>query len=96
MKGSKFSQDLVLLGLLTTFTVFVWTALEVYHTLNKPKPPTVPQEQLEILNPKIDSTVLDNLSKKQLFNAEELQNSINLSDIKPKPTKTASPSSTRR
>ncbi|MFZ5365753.1 MAG: hypothetical protein ACOZBZ_00485 [Patescibacteria group bacterium] len=86
MRGSRLSRDLFFVSILTAITVLTWIVLDTYRAFTKKDMPKVLQEQLEPLNPEIDTKVFDNLSKRKKFNKEELV----LPEISPTPEATRS------
>jgi hypothetical protein len=72
MKRSRLSRDILIILILTVITIFLWIGLEVVHILQNKDVPKVLQEQLEPLDPKIDTEVLNNLSAKNNYTKEDL------------------------
>ena len=72
MKQGYISRELALLGTFTAITVLTWLGFDIYRAFKKPIPPTVPVEQLEHLDPKLDTTVIEKLSGRMMFSREEL------------------------
>jgi hypothetical protein len=60
-------RDLLLVAVFTTLTIMLWVFFELVQT-TKTSTVTQPlQKAVAPLSPKIDTTVLDNLEKKQTF-----------------------------
>lgn len=72
MKKKKLDKNLMVLSLLSVITIFSWISLEVYHTLERPQPPSVPKEQLEPLDPKLTTEVVENLKQREIFSREDV------------------------
>lgn len=72
MKHQKFSQELLLMTILTVISIFTWISLDVYRAFIHPQVPKVSAAQLAPLNPKLDTKVLNDLSSKVNFNKEDL------------------------
>ena len=72
MRRSKISKDLFIVSILTVITALTWIAFDAYRAFAKKDTPRVLEEQLETLNPEIDTRTLDNLSKRKKFHIEEL------------------------
>lgn len=72
MKQSKISKDLLMLSILTLIAVSTWIILDTYRIIKGNALPTIVQNQLEPINPKIDQQILENLSQKTKINRETL------------------------
>lgn len=62
----------MLLGVLTLFTVLTWVAFDVYRAFRKATPPQIPKEQLEPLEPKLETSIINALTARPFFNKEDL------------------------
>lgn len=60
-----FSQEILIIAILTLTITSLWVYLSIYKTLkdNNEKPLLTPQET-KLLNPKLDSSVFDELKKR--------------------------------
>lgn len=97
-KKQTLNQDILILSILTLFTVLTWIAFDVLRTLRKPTVPEVLKEQLTPLNPNFDTETLESLKQKLSISEEEL-NSVpeNITIEFAKPTESPStPSGERR
>lgn len=81
MKSAKFSRTLLLLVILTVITVFTWLSVSVYLSFNKLESLNIPSSQLQPLNPKLETGVIDKLSKKDIL-ILETSNSTNSPSLK--------------
>lgn len=70
-KKQSISKDILILSVLTTIAVTIWIALDVYWAMQKSETPQVIKKQLEPLNPKLDTSILENLEKKDFFELSE-------------------------
>jgi len=64
MKKSKLPRDLFIVSLLTLITVFTWIVFDVYRAAKKIEIPEVLQRQIEPINPEINTSILEDLSKR--------------------------------
>ena len=67
MKRPKISRDLFFLSILTVITTLTWIILDTYRAFSKIEIPKVLQEQIEPLNPELESKVFEDLSKRLLI-----------------------------
>lgn len=65
MRKRKISRDILVLAVLTLITVATWTILDLHRIFSDKESISVPQEQLEPLNPELDDEVINQLSEKQ-------------------------------
>ena len=70
-KKQSVNKDILIFSILTTITVTVWIALDVYWAMQKSETPQIIKKQLEPLNPKLDTSALENLGKKDFFALSE-------------------------
>jgi len=73
MKKQSISKDFLILSILSTIVVAVWIAIDVFLALNKSEIPSVLKKQTEPLNPKIETSVLDELEKQNYHDWSEYQ-----------------------
>lgn len=71
MKKQTLPRDLKFLAILTLVTVFTWIMVDVYHAFRKATPPQVPAAQLEPLNPKLETGIIDSLIKRDFYTKED-------------------------
>ncbi len=69
---TKKNNDLLIFGLSSFLAVAVWVGFGVYKSLNKPSPPKVSAQDLANLDPKLDTTVLDELEARKSYSEEGL------------------------
>lgn len=86
MKRSKISRDLFFLSILTVITTLTWISLDAYRAFTKAEMPKVLQEQLEPLNPELETKITEDLSKRLKISEEILV----LPTITPTPEATVS------
>lgn len=67
MKTKGVSKDLFIISIITVVTVTVWLVLDIYLTYQKNETPQLVKKQMETLDPKLETSVLDDLEKKQSF-----------------------------
>lgn len=72
MKRNYFSRNLLVILILTAITIFVWIGIETYKILTNQEYPKVVQEQLEPLDPSIDTKIIEDLSNKKNYLKEDL------------------------
>lgn len=72
MRKNNFSRNFLVLLVFTAITLFVWIGTEVYQILTRQEYPKVLKEQLETLDPAIDTTIIDGLSSKNNYQKEDL------------------------
>jgi hypothetical protein len=65
MKTKGVSRDLFIISIITVVTVTVWLVLDIYLTYQKKETPQLIKKQMETLNPKLETSVLQELEKKQ-------------------------------
>jgi len=73
MKQSYFSRNLLVILILTAITIFVWIGIETYQILTRQEFPKVVKEQLEPLDPVIDTKIIEDLSNKKNYLKEDLE-----------------------
>ena len=71
-KKRQISRDVLILSISTFVTVLAWIAFDVYRALTKSTIPEVLQEQMRILDPRIDKTEIELLKKRLTISEEEL------------------------
>lgn len=71
-KQKTLNQDVLILSILTLFTVLTWIAFDVLKTFQKTTVPKVLEEQLAPLNPNFDTKTLEDLKQKLSISKEEL------------------------
>lgn len=71
-KQKTLNQDVLILSILTLFTVLTWIAFDVLKTFQKTTVPKVLEEQLAPLNPNFDTKTLEDLKQKLSISQEEL------------------------
>lgn len=67
MKEKKIGKDLFIISVITTITIAVWIAIDVYRVLNKSEVPPAARKQIEPLDPKLDTDVLDQLEQRGFY-----------------------------
>lgn len=67
MKSEGISKDLFIISIITTIAVTFWLVLDLYRNFQKSEVTQVVKKQTETLNPKLDTSVLDELEKKQSY-----------------------------
>lgn len=72
MKRNYFSRNLLLILILTSITIFVWIGIETYQILTRKDVPKVIKEQLEPLDPAIETQIIQDLSGKKNYIKEDL------------------------
>jgi hypothetical protein len=80
----KLGKEALILSIMTLLTVIAWIFFEVYRTLHKPIITQVTQKQMELLDPKINTTIIQSLKENLSFSDEEL-------NIVPTPTPIPAP-----
>lgn len=63
-RQQKIPRDLFLFSIMTVLTVFTWLTLDAYRSWKKKDLPEVLQQQIEPLNPQLDTQVLNSLSSR--------------------------------
>lgn len=71
IKKQSIDKDILIFSILTTITVTVWIVLDVYWAMQKTEIPQTIKNHLEPLNPKLDTSVLQNLENKDFFELSE-------------------------
>lgn len=71
MKKQTIGKDLLILSILTTISVAVWIAVDIYKALYKSDIPQVLKIQMEPLNPKLDTIILEQLESRKFFDLKE-------------------------
>lgn len=66
MKKKNYSQEILIISVLTLTITFLWLYLSVYQALHKSEKTIVEPKEIELLVPKLDQGVFDELKKKQL------------------------------
>lgn len=77
----KLGKDALILSIMTLLTVITWIFFEVYRTLHKQASTQITKKQMEPLDPKINTTIIQALKENLSFSNEEL-------NIVPTPTPT--------
>jgi len=77
----KLGKEALILAIMTLLTVLTWIFFEVYKTLHKTTIPQVTKEQMQPLDPKINTALIESLKSTLNFSEEEL-------NILPTPTPT--------
>lgn len=67
MKSEGINKDLFIISIITTIAVTFWLVLDLYRNFQKSEVTQVVKKQTEILNPKLDTSILDELEKKQSY-----------------------------
>lgn len=67
MNKNTTSKDLLITSIVTTVTVIVWVMIDLFLTFKPADVSSVLKKQMEPINPKLDTTTLDNLEKKSGF-----------------------------
>lgn len=73
MKKQSVDRDFLILAILSIIAVAVWIAADIYQALNKSEIPKVLQKQTEPLNPKIETSILEELEKQNYYDWGEYQ-----------------------
>lgn len=60
----NYSQTVLLISILSLTIAFLWIYLSVHFALKKTEKPTLTQEEIKILNPDLDESVFEELSKR--------------------------------
>lgn len=63
MKKNKL-PNIVILLILTTITLVCWISFSAYRVFTKEDTPTVAEELLKDINPKIDSNIITEISQR--------------------------------
>lgn len=71
MKKQTIGKDLLIISILTTISVAVWIAVDIYGALHKSDIPQVLKKQIEPLNPKLDTLILEQLESREFFDLKE-------------------------
>lgn len=83
----KLGKEALILSIMTLLTVTAWIFFEVYRTLHKSTITQVTKKQMEPLDPKINTTIIQSLKENLSFSDEEL-------NIVPMPTPIPTPTET--
>jgi hypothetical protein len=67
MKKEGIRKDLLIASIITVVTVIVWVMIDISLTFQKSSVSNVLVKQTQVLNPKLDIFVLDDLEKKHNF-----------------------------
>jgi len=67
MNKGGIGKDVFLASVVTTITVVVWVMIDLFLTYKQTDISPVLKKQMEVLNPKLDVTVLDDLEEKTAF-----------------------------
>ena len=67
-------KNALIISIMTLITVLVWAGLEIYRAFTKNTIPTVTQEQMRPLDPKLKRETIENLKESIWFSEEELNN----------------------
>lgn len=68
----KLGKDALILAIMTLSTVIAWVFFEVYRTLHKQTSTQITQKQMEPLDPKINTVIIQSLKENLSFSNEEL------------------------
>lgn len=92
MKGKKLPK-IVLIGILTLVTAFVWVASDLLRNFSKKPETKVPEEILEPVNPSLDQETLGKIESALFFDASQIPTLPSPSPSQePEPTPTPEPS----
>jgi hypothetical protein len=64
MRKNKIDRDIVIVLVATLITLVVWMGFSIYQALVKHDTPEVLQKYLQEFDPKLDTSVLDQLEKR--------------------------------
>ncbi len=78
MKKRYWNRDLLILSILTVITVFSWVTFEVYRALTQIEIPAVLKQQIEPLNPTVQTEIIQGLKLRKSFSTDELVSPSNL------------------
>lgn len=67
MKKEGMAKELLIISVATTIALTAWLVLDIYRILEKEEIPEIIQKQIEPLDPKLDTKVLEGLEGKQSF-----------------------------
>ncbi len=93
MKKKGIKKDLFTVSIITMVTITVWVFLDIFLTFQKKAVPAVVQKQMEPLNPKLNTELLDELEKKEYFDftEEDLLPAITITPATEIPTTSPAP-----
>jgi len=81
MMEQRKPSGILLLGVITTITVFIWISFEVYQILNKRSLEEIPAAVLAPLSPVLDTKALRELESKKYFENTSFTSSFNVGAI---------------
>lgn len=58
-----FDQEILVIAILTLAIAILWAYLSVYRAFNKSEKPILSPEEIQMLNPKLDSSIFEELKK---------------------------------
>lgn len=61
-----YSQQILIISILTLTITILWIYLSIYRTLNKKEKPVLDPQEIQVLNPKLDGTVFEELEKRKI------------------------------
>ncbi len=62
----KFSQEILIMAVLTLTVTLIWLYLGVYRALKKSEKPVLSPKQTQSLSPKLDTSVFEELMKRKI------------------------------
>jgi len=62
----NYSQDVLLLAILSLTVTFLWVYLSIYRVLGKSEKPVLTSKQNQPLEPKLDESIFEELKKRKI------------------------------
>ena len=88
MTKKKTNKNTLLIAILTFITVLCWIGFETYRAVITPQVTTDIRQRLTPLNPELDTSLIDNLARRQNYTLEEVRTLV---EITPSPPNEVTP-----
>ncbi|MFH1289472.1 MAG: hypothetical protein ABIH88_02010 [Patescibacteria group bacterium] len=70
----KFGKDLLVLTILTLLVIVTWVGFDIYKALNKTTIPKATKEQMQKLDPTLNTKVIEDIKSRIVFSEDDLNN----------------------
>ncbi|GEM_PF-1007630 len=81
--NKKEKPFLVQVAILTAITTLVWIGFSVYKALTNEPEPTVSEEVLAVIQPTLETDILENLETRLYLNDEEIGDTVLINNLSP-------------
>ena len=71
----KFGKDLLILSILTLLVIVTWVSFDIYKAFNKTTISKTTKEQMQKLNPTLNTKAIDNMKLRIVFSEDDLNKS---------------------